>query len=218
MEENCSLGAYFIEKYDFWPLFLTEITVKIKNHGHIRDQQVKIYKNPWFNFDFTSLEFLTVFSTAILTGSWWRKKLQPIRKPRVSLDFSNFQFWEHSEENCSLGAYFIEKYDFWPLFLTEITVKIKNHGYIRDQQVKIYKNPCFVFDFTSLEFLTVFSTAIWTGSWWRRLLKWNRKPSFNSIYSNFQFQENRIKTVAVTVPSWLMEHMTVVTSSNMLMS
>ena len=31
-------------------------------------------------------------------------------------------------------------------------------------QVKIYKNPCFVFDFTSLEFLTVFSTVIWTGS------------------------------------------------------
>ena len=92
-----------------------------------------------------------------------------------------------------------------------------NYGYFRDQQVKIYKNPCFVFDFTTLEFLTFFSTAIWTGSWWRRLLKWNRKPSFNSIYSNFQFQENRIKTVAVTVPSWLMEHMTVVTSSNMLM-
>ena len=78
----------------------------------------------------------------------------------------------------ALDAHFIEKYYFWPLFLTEITVKIKNHGHIRDQQVKIYKNPWFNFDFTSLEFLTVFSTAIWTGSWWRRKLKWNRKPSF----------------------------------------
>ena len=58
------------------------------------------------------------------------------------------------------GAHFIENSYVRPSFLTEI----KNHGYIRDQQVKIYKNPWFVFDFTSLEFLTVFSTAIWTGS------------------------------------------------------
>ena len=43
-----------------------EITVKTTNHAHIRDQQVKIYKNPCFDFDFTSLEFLTIFSTAIL--------------------------------------------------------------------------------------------------------------------------------------------------------
>ena len=34
--------------------------------------------------------------------------------------------------------------------------------------------------------------------------------------SNFQFQENRIKTVALRVPPWLIEHMTVVTSSNLL--
>ena len=71
--KNVVSGAHFIEKSYFRPLFpleiTTEITVKIKNHGHIRDQQVKIYKNPWFNFDFTSLEFLTVFSTAIWTGS-----------------------------------------------------------------------------------------------------------------------------------------------------
>ena len=45
-------GEHFIEKWNFWPLFLTEITVKIKNQGYIRDQQVKIYKNPWFVFDF----------------------------------------------------------------------------------------------------------------------------------------------------------------------
>ena len=45
------------------------MTVKSTNNAHIRDQQVKIYKNPWFVFDFTSLDFLTVFPTAILTGS-----------------------------------------------------------------------------------------------------------------------------------------------------
>ena len=49
-------------------------------------------------------------------------------------------------------------------FSTEIMVKTTNHAHIRDQRVKIYKNPCFVFDFTSLEFLTVFQTAILTGS------------------------------------------------------
>ena len=90
---------------------------------------------------------------------------------------------------------------FWPLFLTEITVKSTNHAHIRDQQVKIYKNPCFVFDFTSLDFLTVFPTVIFTGSWWRRKLKCNPKPSYAFCYSNYKFQENRIKTVAVTVPS-----------------
>ena len=49
--------------------FLTELTAKTTNHGHIRDQRVKIYKNPRFVFDFTLFEFLTAFSTAILTGS-----------------------------------------------------------------------------------------------------------------------------------------------------
>ena len=96
--------------------------------------------------------------------------------------------------------------------------KITNHANIRDQQVKIYKNPCFVFDFTSLDFLTVFPTAILTGSWWRRMLKCNPKPSFNSISSNFQFQENRIKTVAVRVRAWHQADMAAVTSTNMLMN
>ena len=96
--------------------------------------------------------------------------------------------------------------------------KTTNHAHIRVQQVKIYKNTCFVFDFTLVDFLTVFPTAILTGSWWRRKLKWNSEPSFNSISSNFQFQENRIETVVVTVPPWLVERMAVLTSSNMLMS
>ena len=59
--KSVALGEHFIEKWKFWPLFWTEITVKIKNHGYIRGQQVEIYKNQWFVFDFTSLEFLTVF-------------------------------------------------------------------------------------------------------------------------------------------------------------
>ena len=103
-------------------------------------------------------------------------------------------------------------------FSTEIMVKTTNHAHIRDQRVKIYKNPCFVFDFTSLEFLTFFSTAILTGSWWRRKLNLNRKQCHNSIFSNFQFQENRIKTVAVRVPVRKHASMAAVTSSNMLMS
>ena len=47
--------------FSFNRYFVTEITVKTTNHAHTCDQQVKIYKNPWFNFDFTSLEFLTGF-------------------------------------------------------------------------------------------------------------------------------------------------------------
>ena len=38
------------------------------------------------------------------------------------------------------------------VILTKITVKTTNHAHIRDQRVKIFMNPCFVFDFTSLEF------------------------------------------------------------------
>ena len=141
------------------------------------------------------LSFLVFFSTAIWTRSRWRRKLQLNSKPREHKDFSNFQFWGIRMKSVSSGEHFVEKQYFWPLFLTEISVEIKNQCYIRDQQplkVKIYKNSWFVFDFTSLEFLTFFSTAIWTGGWWRRKLKRNTKPSFNSIYSNFQFQENRI--------------------------
>jgi len=48
--------------------------------------------------------------------------------------------------------------------LTEIMVKTSNYGHIRDQQVKIYKNSCFVLNFTFFEFLTVFSTAVLTES------------------------------------------------------
>ena len=40
-----AVSMQFMVSTNFWPLFLTEITVKIKNYGYIRDQQVKIYKN-----------------------------------------------------------------------------------------------------------------------------------------------------------------------------
>ena len=63
-----------------------------------------------------------------------------------------------------MNVHFIVSVKFSSLFLIEITAKTTNHGLIRGQEVKIYKNPCFVFYFTSLEFLTVFSYAILTGS------------------------------------------------------
>ena len=34
-------------------------------------------------------------------------------------------------------------------FVTDISVKITNHAHIRDEQVKIYMNLCFVSKFTS---------------------------------------------------------------------
>ena len=46
---------------------LTERMVKILNHAHIRYQRVKIYKNQCFVFNSTLFEFVTAFSTAILT-------------------------------------------------------------------------------------------------------------------------------------------------------
>ena len=131
---------------------------------------------------------------------------------------TNFQLQENLMKNVAMSVRFIVSVNFWPLFSTEITVKTTNHGHIRDQRVKIYKNPSFVLNYTSLEFLTVFSTAISTRSWWRRKLKWNRKQCHDSIFLNFQFQENRIKTVAVRVPVRKHASMAAVTSSNMLMS
>ena len=175
--------------------------VKITNHAYIRDQQVKIYKNQCFLFKFTSFEFLTVFSTAVFTGSWWLRQIKVIKKPRKTFDFLNSKSQGKWTKIVASSVQFMVSDKFWPLFLTEITVKSTNHAHIRDQQVKIYKNPCFVFDFTSLGFLTVFPTVILTGSWWRRKLKCNPKPSYAFCYSNYKFQENRIKTVAVTVPS-----------------
>ena len=49
------------------------------------------------------------------------------------------------------------------IFCTEIMFRITNHTHIRDQQVKTYEKRCFVFKFTSFEFLTVLLTAVLTG-------------------------------------------------------
>ena len=47
----------------------------------------------------------------------------------------------------------------------EITFKITNHAYVRDQQVNIYQNLCFVLKLTSFEFLTDISNGIQTKTY-----------------------------------------------------
>ena len=155
-----------------------------------------------FCFQFYVIWDFTGFSTAVFTGSWWLRQLKVNNKSWKPKDFSESELQENLMKIGTVSVQFMVSAKFWPLFLTEITVKSPNHAHIRDQQVKIYKNPCFVFDFTSLDFLTVFPTVILTGSWWRRKLKCNPKPSYAFCYSNYKFQENRIKTVAVRVRAW----------------
>ena len=58
--------------------------------------------------------------------------------------------------NVGLSVRFIADAKMRPLFITELTVKTTNHAHFRDQQLKNYKNPFFVSNSTSLEFLTVF--------------------------------------------------------------
>ena len=89
----------------------------------------------------------------------------------------------------------------WPLFKRPFLIKCTKNAYIHDQRVKINQNQHFVFEFTSLPVLTVFSNVSSTGSWWRRKLNYNPTPSNECRYSHVKFQENRSKTVAVTVPS-----------------
>ena len=78
-------------------------------------------------------------------------------------------------------------------------VKITNHAYIRDQQVKIYKNQCFLFKFTSFEFLTVFSTAVFTGSWWLRQINVIKKPMKTFDFLNSKSKGKWTKIVAMSV-------------------
>ena len=130
--------------------------VEITNHAHIWDQQVKIYKNQCFVFKLTSFEFLTFFSTAIFTRSWWLRQIKIDSKHGKPINFSNSQLQASWLKIVASSVQFMVSDKFWPLFLTEILVKTTNHGHIRDQRVKIYQNPCFVFNFTSFEILTVF--------------------------------------------------------------
>ena len=125
---------------------------RISNHAHIRDQQVKIYKKRCFVFKFTSFEFLTVFLTAVCTGSWWLRQLKLNKKYWKPTDFSKSQLQEHLMKIGTVSVQFMVFAKFWPLFLTEITVKSTNHAHIRDQQVKINMFRHFVFIFSNFRF------------------------------------------------------------------
>ena len=61
--------AILFRPFSFGRFFFTEIMIKTTNHVQIRDQRVKIYKNPCFAFNSTLFEFLTAFLTVILNGS-----------------------------------------------------------------------------------------------------------------------------------------------------
>ena len=78
-------------------------------------------------------------------------------------------------------------------------IRCTKYSYIHVLWVEISQNKYFVFGFMSLSVLTVFSTIILTGSWWRRTLTHNSITSNPCRYPHAKFQENRSKTVAVTV-------------------
>ena len=95
-------------------------------------------------------------------------------------------------------------------------VKSTNQAHIRVQRVKIYKNKCFVFSFTSLWFLTVFQTVISTRSWWRGTLVCNPKQSHQpkkTITTMCQFEENCSEIRTVRLPHRKTYKITVMTSS-----
>ena len=109
-------------------------------------------------------------------------------------------FWSKTILKKLLFSIFL-KFDRY--FNGRFLVKCTIYAYIRVQRVKISKNRHFVFEFTSLPVLTVFSTVILTRRWWRRLLKCNPKPSKTLEILHTKFEENRMKTVAVTVLPFL---------------
>ena len=92
-------------------------------------------------------------------------------------------------------------------------VKSTNQAHIRVQRVKIYKNKCFVFSFTSLRFLTVFQTVISTRSWWRGTLVCNPIQIHQPKKTICQFEENCLKTTTVRVPHRKTYKKAVMTSS-----
>ena len=95
----------------------------------------------------------------------------------------------------------------------KIMVKSTNRAQIRVQRVKICKNMCFVFSFTSLRFLTVFQTVISTRSWWRGTLVCNPKQTHEPKKTICQFEENCLKITTVSVPNKKTYKITVMTSS-----
>ena len=48
--KTVAINVHFIVSVKFLLLFLTEITVKTANRAHNLNQQVKIFKNPYFFF------------------------------------------------------------------------------------------------------------------------------------------------------------------------
>ena len=77
---------------------------------------------------------------------------------------------------------------FWQLFWTEPTVKIINRTYILDQQVKVYKNQCFVFVLTSFDFFNFFQQLIWLRV--DNAENWNEKGNHkhNNTHRHTQIQ------------------------------
>ena len=101
------------------------------------------------NAFFLNLRHL-VSSNAAITGSWWLGQIKIITKPRKTFDILNSKSQGKWLEIVAVSVKIMVFAVFWRSFLTEITVKSTKHAHIRDQRVKIYKNPCFVFNFTSL--------------------------------------------------------------------
>jgi len=85
------------------------------------------------------------------------------------------------------------------IFCIEIMFRFSNHAHIRDQQVKIYKKRCFVFKFTSFKFLTGFFIAVFTGSWWSRQPKINKKSWKPLDFSKSTLKEYLMKIGTVSV-------------------
>ena len=87
--------------------------------------------------------------------------------------------------------------------------KCAHDAYFRSQEVKTYqigyltwKNSFICKKMTFWRPFCTFWPRISTGSWQRRKLNYNPKPSYEKYYSHTKLQENRIKTVVVTVPSF----------------
>ena len=159
-----------------------------KNHGHIRDQQDEIYKNQCCIFKFMSFWFLTFFSTTVFIGSLKLRQIQIKSKHRKPINLSKSQLQEKCMEIVAVECAI---YGFrWVLtvIFNGKTVKTTNNAYMRDEQVEIYKNKCFVFKSSSFQFLTGFSTAVFTRSWRIRSMKINSKHKKPLDVSNSKYE------------------------------
>ena len=124
-----------------------------------------------------------------------------------------------------LLLFFLPFFVFNRFFYRKLGFKGINGAYIRDQEVKIYKIRLFFLILAKFakksEFWRpywIFLPAILTRSKWRRKLKFGSATSHDYGYLNYEFQENRIKTLTVTVLPCFRTNMAAVTSSIMQMS